>query len=103
MVGAFMDVLRRCGPSGAYDVAWCLAATTLGTDLRPGPWTLDFPDIEQAGYETRWVARFLSAYANQDASTGSALFQAALADGHLSECLLTLAGSAAATVRRRGA
>mgnify|MGYP006976766448 CR=1 FL=1 len=98
-----MDVLHRSGPSGAYDVAWCLAATTVGTDLRPGHWTLDFPDIEQAGYETRWVARFLSAYANQDVPTGNALFQAALADGHLSECLLTLAGSAAATVRRRGA
>lgn len=101
VAGAFEDVVDRSGVSGAYDVAWCLAATTLGMDLRPGHWTLDFPDIEQAGYETRWVARFLSAYANQDASTGNALFHAAIADGHLSECLLTLAGSAAATLRRR--
>lgn len=97
----FDAVVDRAGMAGAYDVAWCLAATTVGADLPSGHWTLDFPDIEDAVYETRWVARFLSAYANADASTSAALFEAALADGHLCECLLTLAGSAAATVRRR--
>lgn len=101
MVGAFEDVVHRAGMAGAYDVAWCLAATTLGSNLRPGHWTLDFPGIDHAEYETRWVARFLSAYANGDSSTGNALFHAAIADGHLSECLLTLAGSAAATLRHR--
>lgn len=101
VVGAFEAVVDRAGVSGAYDVAWCLAAATVGTDLAPGAWRLDFPDIDDAAYEARWVARFLSAYANADASTGTALFRAAQADGHLSECLLTLAGSAAATVRRR--
>jgi hypothetical protein len=97
----FEAVVTSEGVSGAYDLAWALAATTVG-DLQQGAWSLDFPDIEDAGYDTRWVARFLSAYANADAATGEALFQAAEADGHLGECLLTLAGSAAATVRRRG-
>jgi hypothetical protein len=101
VAGAFDAVVDRAGMAGAYDVAWCLAAATIGADLAPGTWSLDFPDIEDAAYEARWVARFLSAYANADASTGAALFQAAQADGHLSECLLTLAGSAAATLRRR--
>jgi len=101
VAGAFDAVVDRDGVAGAYDVAWCLAAATVGPDLAPGTWRLDFPDIEDAAYEARWVARFLSAYANADASTGAALFHAAQSDGHLSECLLTLAGSAAATVRRR--
>lgn len=96
----FREVVTREGVGGAYDVAWALAATTVG-ELPPGAWSLDFPDIDDAGYETRWVARFLSAYANADAATGTALFQAAEADGHLGDCLLTLAGSAAATLRRR--
>jgi hypothetical protein len=47
------------------------------------------------------VARFLCAYANSDAATGQALFRSAEADGHLPDCLLTLAGSAAATLRHR--
>jgi hypothetical protein len=101
VAGAFDAVVHRAGIDGVYHVAWCLAATTVGPDLPQGTWTLDFPDIEQARYETRWVARFLSAYANADDSTGAALFHAAEADGHLADCLLTLAGSAAATVRRR--
>jgi hypothetical protein len=101
VVGAFDAVVHRAGIDGVYHVAWCLAATTVGPDLPQGTWILDFPDIEQAGYETRWVARFLSAYANADDSTGAALFHAAEADGHLADCLLTLAGSAAATIRRR--
>jgi hypothetical protein len=101
VAGTFDTVVSQRGVGGAYHVAWCLAATTVGDGLRPGTWSLDFPDIEDAGYETRWVARFLSAYANADDATGEALFQAARADGHLGECLLTLAGSAAATIRRR--
>jgi hypothetical protein len=71
-------------------------------EAAPGAFaTLDFPDIDQARYDARWVARFVSAYANADASTGVALFGAAMADGHLSECLLTLASSTVATLRRR--
>lgn len=100
---AFNAVVDREGLTGAYDVAWCLAATTVGPDTPAGAWTLDFPDIDEAPYEARWVARFLSAYANFDSATGAALFRAAIQDGHLSECLLTLAGSTAATIRRRHA
>jgi hypothetical protein len=103
VAGRFEAVVHRHGVSGAYDVAWCLAAATVGTGLAEGAWRLDFPGIEDAGYEARWVARFLSAYANADPPTGSALFRAAAADGQLTGCLLTLAGSAAATVRRRRA
>jgi hypothetical protein len=47
------------------------------------------------------VARFVSAYANADSRTGEALFGAAMADGKLSECLMTLAGSTIATLRQR--
>jgi hypothetical protein len=101
VVNAFDAVVDRSGVVGAYDVAWCLAATMVGDGVPVGRWTLDFPDIDEAGYDTRWVARFVSAYANSDASTGEALFGAALADGQLPECLLTLAGSAVATLRRR--
>jgi hypothetical protein len=101
VVGTFDAVVDRSGVVGAYDVAWCLAATMVGEGVPAGRWTLDFPDIDEAGYDTRWVARFVSAYANSDASTGEALFGAALADGQLPECLLTLAGSAVATLRRR--
>ncbi len=101
VANAFDAVVDRSGVVGAYDVAWCLAATMVGEGVPAGRWTLDFPDIEDAGYDTRWVARFVSAYANSDAPTGEALFGAALADGQLPECLLTLAGSAVATLRRR--
>ncbi|MEV4535406.1 hypothetical protein AB0J82_16405 [Asanoa sp. NPDC049518] len=101
VANAFDAVVDRAGVVGAYDVAWCLAATMVGDSVPVGRWTLDFPDIEDAGYDTRWVARFVSAYANSDASTGEALFGAALEDGQLPECLLTLAGSAVATLRRR--
>jgi hypothetical protein len=101
VAGTFDAVVDRAGMVGAYDVAWCLAATMVGEDVPVGMWTLDFPDIEKARYDTRWVARFVSAYANADASTGAALFGAALEDGQLPECLLTLAGSAVATLRRR--
>ena len=51
-------------------------------------------------YDARWVARFVSAYANADTPTGEALFGAAMADGQLSTCLMTLAGS---TVRHHQA
>lgn len=101
VVKKFDAVVHRAGVTGAYEVAWCLAATMVGSDTPPGAWTLDFPGIEQANYDARWVARFVSAYANSDVDTGEALFGAALADGQLPECLLTLAGSAVATLRRR--
>ena len=103
VVCTFDAVVDRSGVAGAYDVAWCIAATMVGENVQRGRWTLDFPGIDEAGYDARWVARFVSAYANADASTGEALFGAALADGQLPECLLTLAGSAVATLRRRAA
>ncbi|MGI5212385.1 hypothetical protein [Plantactinospora sp. CA-290183] len=101
VVGAFDAVVDRSGVAGAYEVAWCLAATMVGDRVPRGAWTLDFPGIEEAGYDARWVARFVSAYANSDTATGTALFGAALADGQLPDCLLTLAGSAVATLRHR--
>jgi hypothetical protein len=101
VVETFDAVVDRCGVAGVYEVAWCLAAAMVGDGVPRGTWTLDFPGIDQAGYDARWVARFVSAYANSDADTGEALFGAALADGQLSDCLLTLAGSAVATLRRR--
>lgn len=103
VAGTFDAVVDRSGVVGAYDVALCLAATMIGDGVPGGNWTLDFPGIEDAGYDTRWVARFVSAYANADPSTNAALFGAALEDGQLPECLLTLAGSAVATLRRRRA
>lgn len=101
VAGTFDAVVDRVGVTGVYDVAVCLAATMLGADTPLGEYALDFPGIDEAGYDARWVARFVSAYANADPSTGEALFGAALADGQLGDCLLTLAGSAAATLRRR--
>lgn len=98
VVDAFGTVVDRSGVAGAYGVAWCLAATMVGDEVPPGLAALDFPGIDQANYDTRWVARFLSAYANRDPDTGEALFGAAMADGLLPECLLTLAGSAVATL-----
>lgn len=102
VVGVFDAMADRGGVDAVYDVAWCLAATMVGDGLAAGPWRLDFPEIEDASYDTRWVARFLSAYANSDQPTASALFHAACADGKLEQCLLTLAGSAVATMRRQG-
>ncbi len=103
VVGTFDAVVDRRGMSAAYEVAWRLAGEMVGDGLAQGPWRLDFPDIEDASYDTRWVARFVSAYANDDAPTATALFTVALVDGRLPECLLTLAGSTVATLRRRGA
>ena len=101
VVDTFDSVVDRKGIGAAYDVAWELAAATVGGGLARGPWRLEFPGIEDAAYDTRWVARFLSAYANADPSTGAALFGAAVADGKLPQCMLTLVGSALATLRRR--
>lgn len=103
VVGAFDAAVDRRGVRGAYDVAWCLAATLVGEATTSGFVALDFPGIDDARYDARWVARFVSAYANGDTSTGVALFGAAMADGHLSECLLTLASSTVATLKRREA
>jgi hypothetical protein len=102
VVGTFDAAVGRGGLKTAYDVAWCLAATMVGDETPAGFATLDFPDIERARYDARWVARFVSAYVNADTPTGEALFGAAMADGQLSECLMTLAGSTVATLRRRG-
>nr|WP_091302089.1 hypothetical protein [Micromonospora halophytica] len=100
VVGTFDAVVDRSGLEGAYGVAWCLAATMVG-DPPPGTAALDFPGLDEARYDARWVARFVSAYANHDEDTGEALFGAAAADGLLPECLLTLAGSTVATLRSR--
>lgn len=101
VVGTFDQAVDRGGLKSAYEVAWCLAATLVGDDVPEGFASLDFPDIEAARYDARWVARFVSAYANADTPTGEALFGAAMADGQLSECLMTLAGSTVATLKRR--
>ncbi|WP_433536477.1 hypothetical protein ACQPZK_01000 [Micromonospora sp. CA-249363] len=101
VTGTFDAVVDRAGLSGAYGVAWCLAATMVGDAPTSTGCALEFPGIEQADYDTRWVARFVSAYANRDVPTGEALFGAAAADGQLSDCLLTLAGSTIATLRSR--
>lgn len=103
VAGAFDAAVNRAGVRGAYDVACCLAATLVGDAAIAGFATLEFPDIDLARYDARWVARFVAAYANSDAPTGEALFGAAMADGQLSECLMTLAGSTVATLKRRGA
>jgi hypothetical protein len=102
VVGAFDEMVQLGGVEAACELAWGLAATMVGEDLARGPWRLDFPDIEQAAYDARWVARFLSAYANADLSTATALFRAAQVDGKLEACLLMLAGSAVATIKRQG-
>jgi hypothetical protein len=101
VVGAFDAVVHRGGVRGAYEVACCLAATLVGDAVRDGFATLEFPDIDEARYDTRWVARFVSAYANADTLTVDALFGVAMADGQLSQCLVTLAGSTVATLRHR--
>jgi hypothetical protein len=100
---SFAAVVSRAGVAGAYDVAVCLAATLVGDSVPVGPWTLDYPGIDTASYDSRWVARFVSAFLNADRSTGEALFGAAVADGQLPSCLLALAGSTVATLRRRAA
>ena len=102
VMGRFEAAVSRGGLRTAYDVACCLAATMVGDHPSAGFAALEFPDIERARYDTRWVARFVSAYANADAPTGQALFGAAMADGWLPECLTTLAGSTVATLRQRG-
>jgi hypothetical protein len=101
ITGTFDEVVNRSGVSGAFEVAVCLAATMVGDSVAPGTWALDFPGIDEAAYDTRWVARFVSAYVNSDPGTGEALFGAALADGQLPACLVALAGSAVATLQRR--
>lgn len=103
VAGKFDAVVHRSGVRGAYDVAVCLAATMVGDELHRGSWALEYPGIDDAPYDKRWVARFVSAYVNADSSTGTALFGAALADGQLPRCLLTLTGSTVATLRRRAA
>ncbi|MEV4410593.1 hypothetical protein [Catellatospora sp. NPDC049609] len=101
VAGTLDKVVKRDGRTGAYNVAWCLAGELAGDGVRAGAWALDFPGIEEAAYDARWVARFVSAYVNHDEPTGEALIGAALADGQLPQCLLTLAGSTVATKRRR--
>jgi hypothetical protein len=97
----FRDVVARAGLSGGYDVALCLAATLVGEGIRGGGAALDFPGIDEATYDARWVARFVSAYVNADRHTGEALFGAAAADGQLAACIAMLTGSTLATLRRR--
>jgi hypothetical protein len=102
VVGTLDAVVDRAGVVGIYDVAWCLAAAMIGEEVPVGAaWTLDFPGIDDARYDKRWVARFVSAYVNADFPTGEALFGAAIADDKLPECLLALVGSTVATLRHR--
>ncbi|MCW2640111.1 MAG: hypothetical protein JWP76_2417 [Dactylosporangium sp.] len=101
VVDAFDKAATRDGVVGAYEVAWSLAGATVGDGIALGPWRLEFPGIDEATYDKRWVARFLSAYANADEASAEALFGAAMADGKLPQCLMTLAGSAVATLRHR--
>ena len=104
MAGTFDAVVDRSGVVGAYHVARCLAATMVGQNVPlGGAWTLDFPGIDDARYDKRWVARFVSAYVNGDVPTSEALFSTAISDGQLPECLLALAGSTVATLRHRAA
>lgn len=97
----FDAVVKRAGAEGVYEVAWCLASEMAGDGQQAGPWQLDFPGIDGADYDERWVARFVSAYLNDDEPTGEALIGAAVADGQLDSCLMMLAGSTVATLRRR--
>ncbi len=98
VAGTLDEVVKR---AGAYEMARCLAGALAGDGLHVGGWRLEFPDIDNAAYDTKWVARFVSAYVNDDEPTEEALFGAAVADGRLPECLMTLAGSTAATLRAR--
>jgi hypothetical protein len=101
VAGQFDDVVVRSGMSFAYDVAVCLAATMIGDSVGSGGAALDYPGIDDAPYDARWVARFVSAYVNADRLTGEALFCAAVADGQLPICMVTLTGSTIETLRRR--
>lgn len=103
VAGTLDAVVKRDGDEGIYQVARCLADAMAGESPRRTGWSLDFPGIDGAEYDARWVARFVSAYINDDELTEEALFGAAIADGKLPECLLTLAGSTAATLRHREA
>lgn len=103
IVDRFAEVWEREDLCRAYRVAVCLVATMMGDDLPGGGAALDFPDIDQATYDARWVARFVSAYANADTPTGEALFGAAVADGQLPACMMTLTGSTLATLQHRTA
>jgi hypothetical protein len=96
-------VVSRSGMRGAYWVAVCLAATLVGDGAgrTVSGAALEFPGIDRAPYDTRWVARFVSAYANADEPTGEALFVAAVADGQLPACMTTLTGSTLATLQYR--
>lgn len=94
-------VVGAQGVDGALGVAWCLAGTIAGDGNPSGMWALDFPEIDQARYDARWVARFISAYLNEDEPTAQALVGAAHSDGRLEDCLLTLAGSTVATLHHR--
>ena len=95
-------VVGGTGVPGALGVAWCLAGTITGDGHPSGPWSLEFPDIDQARYDARWVTRFISAYLNGDEHTAFALVGAPHSDGRLNDCLLTLAGSTVATLHHRG-
>jgi hypothetical protein len=101
VVGAFESTVDRGGVDAACALAWGLAAAMVGDRLAAGPWRLEFPEIEHAAYDARWVARFISAYVNADEPTANALFRAAQVDGKLEACVLMLAGSAVATMKRR--
>jgi hypothetical protein len=101
VTGGIHRVVDRVGMAGTLHVALCLAATMVGDEGFPGGAALDYPGIDDASYDTRWVARFVSAYVNGDRPTAEALLGAAAADGELASCMATLAGSTLETLRRR--
>ncbi|HEV7899063.1 MAG TPA: hypothetical protein VGP31_14605, partial [Planosporangium sp.] len=56
VVGAFDKAATRSGVAGAYEVAWSLAGATVGDGIAVGSWRLEFPGIDEATYDKRWVA-----------------------------------------------
>ena len=101
VVGAFDAVVDRAGLAGAYGVAWCLAATMVGDATPPGPARSTSPASNRpTTTPAGWPASSARTPTGR-ADTGEALFGAAMADGLLPDCLLTLAGSTVATLRSR--
>jgi hypothetical protein len=97
------EIVAEHGAWGAYDLAGAMVAE-LVSELRPADedmfWTLDFPGIESASYDVRWVARFISSYVNGEEDMSRALYEAAIAEGEFQSCLGTLVSSTLAVLGR---
>ncbi|MBG6139467.1 hypothetical protein [Longispora fulva] len=97
------EIVAEHGAWAVYDLAGAIVTEMLGDFRQPEDaefWTLDFPGIESAGYDLRWVARFISAHANGEEDTARALYRAAVNDEEIRPCLGALVTSAIATLRR---